>query len=236
MRVEKEREECGMSCRADLDAQGFAIVPKVLDQVACESFRDLLGNADGAGTRGMLRVPEVMSLAESLLADLVRSFLPAEPIPVRGIFFDKRPETNWLVAWHQDITLALKERIEVPGWGPWSVKDGTPHVQPPVECLEQMLTVRLHLDDADADNGAMRVLPGTHRLGRLNAESIARCRETHTEVLCAGKAGDALLLRPLLLHSSSRSMSEHRRRVLHIEFAGFELPQPLEWQEVPHSA
>jgi hypothetical protein len=225
-----------MNYRDDLDTQGFAIVPKLLDEVACRALRDLLGDADGAGTRGMLRVPEVMRLAQSLLVDLVRPHLPAEPVAVRGIFFDKRPETNWLVAWHQDITLALKERVEVPRWGPWSVKDGVSHVQPPLECLEQMLTVRLHLDDADADNGAMRVLPGTHRLGRLNAESIARCRETHTEVLCAGKAGDALLLRPLLLHSSSRSMSEHRRRVLHIEFAGFELPQPLEWQEVPHSA
>ena len=93
-----------------------------------------------------------------------------------------------------------------------------------------MLTVRLHLDDADADNGALRVLAGTHRLGRLSAESIAECRETHTEVLCAAKAGDALLMRPLLLHASARSTSERRRRVLHIEFAGFNLPPPLEWQ------
>lgn len=220
-----------MNISADLDAQGFVIVPKVLDQATCEALRGLLGDADGAGTRGMLRVPEVMSLAQSLLVDLVRPHLPAEPVPVRGIYFDKRPETNWLVAWHQDITLALKERAEVPGWGPWSVKDGVPHVQPPVECLKQMLTVRLHLDDADADNGALRVLPGTHRLGRLNAGSIAQCRETHAEALCAAKAGDALLMRPLLLHASSRSTSEHRRRVLHIEFAGFELPTPLEWDE-----
>lgn len=121
----------------------------------------------------------------------------------------------------------------MPGWGPWSVKDGAPHVQPPVECLERMLTVRLHLDGADESNGALRVLLGTHRLGGLDAESIAKCRETHAEVLCAAKAGDVLLMRPLLLHASSRAMSECRRRVLHIEFAGYELPQPLEWHEVP---
>jgi hypothetical protein len=221
-----------MNYRDDLGAQGFAIVPKLLDEVACRALRDLLGDADGAGTRGMLRVPEVMRLAQSLPAGLVRPHLPTEPVAVRGIFFDKRPEPNWLVAWHQDLTLALKERVEVSEWGPWSVKDGVPHVQPPLECLEQMLAVRLHLDDADVDNGALRVLPGTHRLGRLNAESIAKCRETHAEVLCAAKAGDALLMRPLRLHASSRSMSECRRRVLHIEFAGFELPQPLEWQEM----
>lgn len=89
-----------MSPALDLDALGFAIVPQVLDQAACEALRDLLGDAEGAGTRGMLRMPEVVRLAESLLADLVRPHLPAKPIPVRGIFFDKHPETNWLVAWH----------------------------------------------------------------------------------------------------------------------------------------
>ncbi len=219
-----------MSAHPELQERGFALLPQVLDAAACDSLRDLLGDAEGAGSRGVLRLAEVMSLARTLLTDLVRPYLPGVPVPVRGIYFDKRPGTNWLVAWHQDLTLALKERSEVPGWGPWSVKDGVPHVQPPVECLEQMLTVRLHLDDADADNGALRVLAGTHRLGRLNAESIAQCRETHAEVLCAAKAGDALLMRPLLLHASARSTSERRRRVLHIEFAGFSLPPPLEWQ------
>lgn len=220
-----------MSFSTDLDSQGFVIVPHVLDGAACEALRDLLGDAEGAGARGMLCLPDVRNLAQSLLAILVRPHLPAEPVPVRGIYFDKRLETNWLVAWHQDLTLALRDRIEMPGWGPWSVKDGVPHVQPPVECLEQMLTVRLHLDDADADNGALRVLPGSHRLGRLSAERIAKCRETNAEVLCAAKSGDALLMRPLLLHASSRSTSECRRRVLHIEFAAFPLPSPLEWQE-----
>jgi len=221
-----------MSPASDLDVLGFAIVPQVLDQAACEALRDLLGDAEGAGTRGILRMPEVVRLAESLLADLVRPHLPTKLLPVRGIYFDKRPETNWLVAWHQDLTLALKERVEVPGFGPWSVKEGVPHVQPPVGLLEQMLSVRLHLDDADSTNGALRVLPGTHRLGRLNAEAIQSCRETRAEVSCEAKIGDVLLMRPLLLHASSRSTSERRRRVLHIEFAGFDLPAPLAWNEV----
>lgn len=220
-----------MTASEKLDAEGFIIVPQVLDPEACGALRDLLGNADGAGTRGMLRVPAVMNLSQSLLADLVRPRLPAQPVPVRGIYFDKRPETNWLVAWHQDLTVALSKRIDVPGWGPWSIKEGVPHVQPPVDCLERMLTVRLHLDDADESNGALRVLAGTHRLGRLDAENIAKCRETHGEVLCAAKAGDALLMRPLLLHASSRSTSKRRRRVLHIEFAGYSLPERLEWHE-----
>lgn len=220
-----------MTASDQLDVQGFLVMPQVLDREACSALRTLLGEADGAGTRGMLHAPEVMRLARSLLADLARPHLYGRPVPVRGIYFDKRPETNWLVAWHQDLTLALKERVEMPGWGPWSVKGGVPHVQPPVGCLEQMLTVRLHLDDADEDNGALRLLPGTHRLGRLDAATITRIRGTEGEVLCAAQTGDALLMRPLLLHASSRSTSGRHRRVLHIEFAGFDLPAPLAWHE-----
>ena len=220
-----------MNLAASLDAQGFVIVPEVLDESACDALRAVLGDATGAGSRGMLRLPAVADLAHSILSGLARPHLPSHPVPVRGIYFDKRPETNWLVAWHQDLTLALKEQIEVPGFGPWSVKEGVPHVQPPVPLLEQMLAVRLHLDDADAENGALRVLPGTHRLGRLCAKSIQRCRETHAEFLCEARAGDVLLMRPLLIHASSRSTSARRRRVLHLEYAGFTLPEPLEWDE-----
>lgn len=222
-----------MNIASNLDTRGFSIVPNVLDASACHALACLLGDANGAGNRGMLNKQKVAELAESLLAELVRPHLHLSPIPVRGIYFDKRPETNWLVAWHQDLTLALKEQAELPGFGPWSVKEGVPHVQPPIQLLEQMLTVRLHLDDTDASNGALRVLSGTHRLGRLSAGAIQSCRETHEEVLCEAKAGDVLLMRPLLLHASSRSSAQRRRRVLHIEFAGFPLPEPLEWHEAP---
>jgi len=222
-----------MNIASNLDTRGFALVPNVLDASACHALASLLGDANGAGSRDMLRNQKVAELAESSLAELTRQHLPLSPIPVRGIYFDKRPETNWLVAWHQDLTLALKEQAEVPGFGPWSVKEGVPHVQPPMKLLEQMLTARLHLDDTDSSNGALRVLSGTHRRGRLSADAIQSCRETHEELLCEAKAGDVLLMRPLLLHASSRSSSPRRRRVLHIEFAGFPLPKPLEWHEAP---
>jgi ectoine hydroxylase-related dioxygenase (phytanoyl-CoA dioxygenase family) len=148
------------------------------------------------------------------MLDLVRPHLPSEPRPVRAIYFDKSPQTNWLVSWHQDLTLAVRARAEHPGFGPWSVKDGIPHVQPPVELLQQMLTVRLHLDDADESNGALRVLPGSHCLGRLSSERIQELRANQVDYLCAVSAGDALLMRPLLLHASSRSTTTQHRRVL----------------------
>ena len=142
---------------------------------------------------------------------------------MRAIWFNKSAEANWLVAWHQDLAIAVRERVDVPGFEAWSVKEGVPHVQPPAEVLQRMLTVRIHLDDADGENGALRVIAGTHRLGRLSAEQIAALRAEREETLCVAAAGDALLMRPLLLHASGRSTSDRPRRVLHLEYAGQEL-------------
>ena len=216
----------------EVEQRGFAIVPHVVAADRRHQLAGLLGPVSGAGRRGLLALPAVFDLANSpRLLDLVRPHLSAEPLPVRAIYFDKSPDANWLVPWHQDLTLALRARADAPGFGPWSVKDGIPHVQPPVELLEQMLTVRLHFDDANESNGALRVLPGSHGLGRLSAAQIQDLRREQPDCLCAVSSGDALLMRPLLLHASSRSTSERHRRVLHIEYAGFALPEGLHWHE-----
>ena len=216
-----------------VQSDGFATVPGILGSAEQQRLIDALGAVSGAGRRGLLAKPAVSDLARSpRMLDLVRPHVTSEPFPVRTIFFDKSPGANWLVPWHQDLTLAVHSRAEVPGFGPWSVKDGVPHVQPPVECLEQMLTVRLHLDDAAEANGALRVLPGTHRLGRLSPAQVQAQRARQTDVLCTVAAGDALLMRPLLLHASGRSTdATAHRRVLHIEYAAFSLPAELRWHE-----
>jgi ectoine hydroxylase-related dioxygenase (phytanoyl-CoA dioxygenase family) len=150
-------------------------------------------------------------------------------MPVRAIYFDKSAATNWLVGWHQDLTVAARARVDVPGFGSWSVKEGVPHVRAPVAVLEQMLSVRIHLDDCEESNGALRVLPGTHRLGRLSSEQIHELRNNHPEVVCHASAGDVMLMRPLLLHASGKSAETGHRRVLHIEYAGHDLPGGLHW-------
>jgi hypothetical protein len=173
----------------------------------------------------LLIQPDVAQLAKSLaLIAPVRQHLPAPARPVQAIYFDKTPAANWLVAWHQDLTIAVRARIDVPGFGPWSVKDGVHHVQAPVEILENMLTVRLHLDNCDERNGALWVLPGTHLFGRLSTERVTELTNGQDGYLCRACAGDALLMRPLLLHRSRRSYSQRHRRVLHIEYASAELP------------
>jgi ectoine hydroxylase-related dioxygenase (phytanoyl-CoA dioxygenase family) len=163
---------------------------------------------------------------------LARPYLDGPPVPVRGILFDKSPDANWLVPWHQDLTIAVRERFEAEGFSAWSKKDGIPHVQPPVALLEQMLTIRLHLDGADETNGALRIISGTHRLGKLSAGEAASARAERSEHVCCVQAGDAVLMRPLVLHASSKARSPKHRRVLHLEYAGFDLPVAMAW----HSA
>ena len=216
----------------NLEQDGFTIAGGILSPEERRELLSLLGPVPGAGRRRLLAEPTVARLArsENILA-LVRPHLAEEPLPVRAIYFDKSPDANWLVTWHQDLTLSVRARVDVPGFGPWSTKKGIPHVQPPVELMQQMLAVRLHLDDADASNGALRVLPGSHRFGRLSSDRVQKLRAEGSEVVCAVSAGDALLLRPLLLHASSRSTQPRHRRVLHIEYAGFQLPPELQWHE-----
>jgi hypothetical protein len=213
-----------------LDARGFAIVPGVLARTERKKLIDQLGLVAGAGRRGILGLPSIAKLAcSACLIGLISPHLPARPQPVRAIYFDKTPDANWMVAWHQDLTLSVRQKIEVAGFGPWSIKNGVSHVQPPAHLLEQMMTVRLHLDNCGESNGALRVIPGSHRMGRLSAEAIEKLRSEEPTISCCVAAGDALLMRPLLLHSSSRSQTAGHRRVVHIEYASFVLPGGLQW-------
>ncbi|MCW0220119.1 MAG: phytanoyl-CoA dioxygenase family protein [Prosthecobacter sp.] len=217
---------------SEIEVQGYSMVPSVLSEAEAMRLVESLGAVNGAGRRGMLMVPEVRGLAESAeLMSLVRPYLSGRPRAVRSIYFDKSPEANWLVPWHQDLTLAVNGRVEVAGFGPWSMKAGVTHVQPPVSLLEQMITVRIHLDAADGSNGALKVIPGSHEFGRLEASEIERIKSETPECLCCADRGDALLMRPLILHASGRSTSDRHRRVLHIEYAGFELPAGLSWND-----
>lgn len=215
-----------------LERDGFATAPRFFESSELQSLVDAIGPNDQPGKRGLLNIVAVAKLARSdKLLNLVRPCLPSQPIPVRAIYFDKSPSVNWAVAWHQDLTVAVRSRVEVPGFGAWSTKNGVPHVQPPIELLEKMLTVRLHVDDCDGENGALRVIPGSHRFGRLSAERIRELPQQYPAFLCCMRAGDALLMRPLLLHASGRSKTHRQRRVLHIEYAGFTLRPPLEWRD-----
>jgi ectoine hydroxylase-related dioxygenase (phytanoyl-CoA dioxygenase family) len=221
-----------------LAQQGFAIIPAVLPPETVDKLVEEIDDAlkarashsDHAMRHLIEVVPAVRKVAEeATIRALVKTVLGPSTFVVRSIFFDKTPDANWKVAWHQDLTIAVRQKIEVAGFTAWSVKDGVAHVQPPVEVLEQMLALRLHLDDCGPVNGPLQVIPGSHKSGRLNARQISEWRDRQPAKICSVSRGGALLMRPLLLHASSPATEPKHRRVLHLEFAAEPLPCGLQW-------
>ena len=181
--------------------------------------------------RNALEMPIVRQLSRSsAIRQLVIPALGEDCFAARAILFNKTADSNWKVSWHQDVVIAVKERVDVGGYGPWSIKDGVSHVRPPVAVLEKMLAVRLHLDDCGEDNGPLRVLPGTHTRGVLSDAEIVTMSKDE-EFVCSVKRGDAILDAPLVLHASSPARISKGRRVIHIEFGSGALAPPLQWHE-----
>lgn len=240
----------------DIEQHGFALVPQAVTPDVVSALLAAIGTTldnshedsdtkdSGASVRRnssrpdsiyairnlLDAVPIVRDVAQSAsIRSLIEPVLGPGCFPVRGILFDKTPGANWKVPWHQDLSIAVRDKIEVPGFSPWSLKAGVPHVQPPAAILEQMLTLRLHLDDCHETNGPLRVIPGSHRTGKLDAASIRDWRERCAHVSCPLPRGGALLMRPLLLHASSPATSPGHRRVVHLEWAADKLPNGLQW-------
>lgn len=213
---------------------GFALIPDALDNSQVDALTEILAplqTPGAAGTRNLLEHPAVCDWVGSpQIRALVEPTLGSNAFVARAILFDKTPQSNWKVPWHQDLSIAVQRQIEVAGFGPWSNKAGVPHVQPPTEVLEQMVTLRLHLDACGEENGALRVLAGTHLSGKLSASQIAAERKCVAETVCVLPRGGALLLRPLILHASSPAVSPAHRRVLHLEWAAQDLPGALQWR------
>jgi ectoine hydroxylase-related dioxygenase (phytanoyl-CoA dioxygenase family) len=213
-----------------LEENGFAIIPSCLDEFIVEMLSTEFDNARPP-ERNLLSLPSIQKLATSSpVRGIMEMLLGTHCFAVRGIFFNKTRSSNWKVVWHQDLTIAVRKRMDVEGFGPWTRKAGIWHVQPPSEILSGMLAIRLHLDESGIDNGPLRVIAGSHCKGRLSAEQIANWNKENS-VTCAVPKGGALLMRPLLLHASSACTIPKSRRVIHLEFAAAELPHGQNWND-----
>jgi hypothetical protein len=217
---------------------GFAllkdVVPGELLSDLCQAIEaasDSTTSACAPGLRHLLRrCSTVLSFANSqIVREIVVAVIGPTARPVRAILFDKTPAANWYVTWHQDLTIAVDNMVDVPGFAPWSTKHDILHVQPPVDILESMVSLRIHLDACPEDNGAIKFIAGSHRDGIFNPAALVRWRTDHQALCCPAERGDVIIMRPLIIHSSSRSELPDRRRILHLEFAGAELPAGMDW-------
>jgi len=216
--------------KQNVEQQGFAVITSCLDDSSVDRLRIHLDENKHA-QRNLVSVPIVRELAKSTpVRQLVEAILGPQCFAVRGILFNKTQESNWKVVWHQDLTIAVRERREVEGFGPWSKKAGITHVQPPAEIMGRMLAIRLHLDESGPDNGPLRVIPGSYSEGRFSAQQVENQQKSNC-VTCTVPKGGALLMRPLLLHASSACTVPKPRRVIHLEFAAEDLPEGLQWHD-----
>ncbi len=216
--------------RDELEAEGFALWPDRLDASALAELAALF--AALADDRPGSRIDPVTCrhlAALSAIAPRVRDLLGPEARPVRALLFDKRDGVNWALGWHQDRTIEVAERIDVPGYGPWTVKQGRLHVAPPIELLQTMLTVRIHLEAVPEENAPLLVAPGTHRLGVIAEEDIAHVVDRRGTAVCIAEAGSVWFYATPILHASARSTGGGRRRVLQLDYAAVDLPGGLHW-------
>lgn len=148
---------------------------------------------------------------------------------VKSIYFDKPQTSNWYVSYHQDLTISVDKKISLAGFDFWTVKQNQFSVQPPLSILQNLVTVRIHLDETNEKNGALKVVPKSHLKGVFRPETLDWT--TEVEVSCNVSKGGVMLMKPLLLHSSGRTTNNRQRRVIHMEFSNLDLPSELSWSE-----
>lgn len=152
--------------------------------------------------------------------------------PVRAVLFDKSAGNNWALGWHQDRTICVRHKIEEPGFGPYSVKDGLIHVEPPFTLIERMTTLRIHIDPVDETNAPLIVAQGSHKQGRITTDQVEAVAAASPQFTCLANIGDVWAYSTAILHASKRSDGKQRRRVLQVDYSPDHLPGGLEWSGI----
>lgn len=211
---------------------GFAVIPHVLAQTECEALSESVAKlgSDSPGTRNLLAHDWCRTLAARLRTHPdIAAAIPDDFVAVQCTYFEKSREQNWLVPVHQDLSIPARERIDDPALRGWSEKEGGVFVQPPVDVLEQLVALRVHIDPCLDEDGPLQFIPATHTLGRISAGQAAALKQAGPVVTCTLAPGGVLMMRPLALHASSKAVGTSRRRVLHVVFGPPALPYGLRW-------
>lgn len=221
---------------------GFSVISNVYYMEEIERISEVIQNIDTSkdtfrksedlfAIRQFLKeIPEVKDLIfNENLKTIIREIFGENYFVVKSIYFDKPEKSNWYVAYHQDLTISVDKKLQLENFGPWTTKQNQFAVQPPLDILENIFTIRIHLDDTDENNGALKVVPKSHAKGIYRPETIDW--EVETENICNVENGGVMVMKPLLLHGSNRTTNGKKRRVIHIEFSDRELPKELNWSE-----
>jgi len=222
--------------------KGFSIISNIFSTEEIEKISEVIQSIDSSketfrksedlfAIRQFLKeIPEVKDLIfNDNLKTIIKEIFGKNYFVVKSIYFDKPEKSNWYVAYHQDLTISVDKKVELENFGPWTTKQNQFAVQPPLDILENIFTIRIHLDNTDENNGALKVVPKSHAKGIYRPETIDWNMET--ENICNVEKGGVMIMKPLLLHGSNRTTNGKKRRVIHIEFSDRELPAELKWSE-----
>jgi len=218
-----------------LKTKGFEIIENVFSEKEVNEILEIIASKkieNKFGVREFLvNHPEVrVKIFTKKLLEIIKRISPNCNQSIKSIYFDKPPNANWIVNWHQDLTINLTEKKDIPNFKNWRVKEERTIVQPNLEFLESIFTIRIHLDDCTKENGALRVIENSHNKGVIEIKEWIKNKEG-LERICEVKKGGIVIMKPLILHASRRTENEKNRRVLHIEFTDKELPAGLNWKE-----
>ncbi|MEN4761916.1 phytanoyl-CoA dioxygenase family protein [Chryseobacterium sp. C39-AII1] len=221
---------------------GFTVINNIFSDEEIEKISEIIQNIDTSketfrksedlfAIRQFLKeIPEIKGVVfNENLKTIIKEIFGDKYFVVKSIYFDKPEKSNWYVAYHQDLTISVDKKLELENFGPWTTKQNQFAVQPPLSILENIFTIRIHLDETDENNGALKVVPTSHAKGIYRPETIDWTVETET--ICNVEKGGIMIMKPLLLHGSNRTINGKKRRVIHIEFSDLELPEELNWSE-----
>lgn len=221
---------------------GFTVINNIFSEDEIEKISEVIQNIDTSketfrksedlfAIRQFLKeIPDVKEfIFNDNVKEIIKEIFGEKYFTVKSIYFDKPEKSNWYVAYHQDLTISVDKKVELENFGPWTTKQNQFAVQPPLEILENIFTIRIHLDDTDENNGALKVVPKSHSKGIYRPETIDW--NVETENICNVEKGGIMIMKPLLLHGSNRTTNGKKRRVIHIEFSDKELPEVLNWSE-----
>lgn len=228
--------------KQEIDQLGFSVIDNVFSDSEIEAILALIKQADATkdtfrksddlfAIRQFLKeIPGTIGIIfNGRLRNTIKQLFGEDYFLVKSIYFDKPEASNWFVSYHQDLTISVDRKIEIPGFGPYTNKHNQFAVQPPLNILESNFTIRIHLDDTNEENGALRVIPNSHSKGIYRPENIDWNIEK--EISCNVAKGGIMIMKPLLLHSSGRTTNNQKRRVIHLEFSNQILPKELHWSE-----
>lgn len=228
--------------KSELEKNGFSILSNIYTDEEIDLIAACIENSVQEGnsfmkTKNLFAIRQLLKNIPELneiifndkLSELILALSKSKIFLTKAIYFDKPSESNWFVAYHQDLSISVNQKAELEGYTNWTFKKGQYGVQPPIHILQDTITIRIHLDKTTARNGALKVIPSSHLNGIIRSDSNKW--NLDNEKVCEVEKGGGMLMKPLTLHASNRTTNGKQRRVIHLEFNKDKLPEPLNWLE-----